>query len=393
MKRPLLWSAAILLVALLLLFLDDDEGEKSALLGPEARSVEEQEVAPALPVPARLAADEESRVEVPAVEPPEEDGEELIEIEEEIEAPPDPVQRGDCVLLIELVDRETGRYVESSVDLWRLGAPGNENWTEGDQLQTSVQVHKRGTTVRELPEGAYRARVTAELQHADDPPAFEVNGSFTQVALEVELPRSHPAYLRVFDENGIEVVEAQYSAAVGNTYHYDQHDVPWRRERRLKSETEMWFTDSEMYSVLEELPFGSVPVRAGPDGFHLGDFRQASRQDVARQRISLLGPQCSRVRLDIDGRAGEPQHFVGVMVRPELVLESLFLPDGSRDPALAERLEILCEARRIDEASPPDSWRELPIQATVAESEKFGELKFTFRVTDLPLSDRLLVPR
>ena len=134
-------------------------------------------------------------------------------------------------------------------------------------------------------------------------------------------------------------------------------------------------------------------VRAGPDGFHLGDFRQASRQDLPRQRITLFGPRRSRVCLDVDGEAGEPQHFVGVMVHPALVLESLFLPDGLRDPSLGERLEIICEAQRIGESMSLDAWRKLPIQVTVGETETYQELKFTFRVLDLPLSDRFLTSR
>jgi len=402
LKRSLLWSAVALVVALCLLLLDDEEGEREGLdlRLPGSGPVEERVVVGELAAPERTPSPTTGpREELSAVAPLEGPGDELtegdlefLEMEIEMELPPDPVERGDCALLLELIDRETRDYVESHVDLWRLGAPGNEHWTEGDQLQTSVHVREGGATVRQLPEGIYRARVRAEVRHADDPPEFAVRGPHTQVLLEVELPRSHPAYLRVYDEHGIEILEAECSIGVASDYQYGPDDVPWRRERRLKNDSGEWLFDSEISSFADS-PFGSTPLQAGREGFYLGDFRQASREGLLRQRITLLAPHRSSVHLEVDGAPGEPQHFVGVAVDLAHVIDSIFRPDGSKDPALVKRLEARCEAQRVSEPDPSESWRELPIEVTVAKNETFQELKFTFRARDLPLGDRFLVER
>lgn len=402
MKRPLLWSAVALALALCLFLLDGGEQGREAPLPPEPGAGAQEPSPPAaLSPPERPAArmvEEEAREEVPAVTPSEvvDEEEDIVEESwppEEIEEaapPPDPIELGECTLLLELVDRETLEYVESTVLLWRLDAPENEDWTSGDQLQTTVQVPREGVAIRDLPEGRYRARVTAELRSADDPPEFEVSGRETLVRLELSLPRSFPVTLRLFDETGTELRVAEGAPSGDDVAHFDYDHPGWLKRRELKR-AEAWSIDEDI-SGFTDPPFGFLPLEAGPDGFSLGDVRQESRGGRQRMRWTIRIPGRSEVELTCDGRGLDaPARFVGVAIDRPLVLDSIFLPDGTRDPSLSDRVRILSAAIRVDESTAPESWRTIPVAVHVEENEACEALYFEFQVADLPLPDCFLV--
>jgi len=302
--------------------------------------------------------------------------------------PPDPPEQGSCALFLELVDSVTREYVASEVDLYRLGVAGNEVWTEGDQLQATLDVPEGGISVESLPEGDYRIRCVKEASHADDPPPFTVQGEFTRVTLEVVMPRELPVHLRVVDATGETVTEAR--AAFGKVGHVEHgpKSIRWLERRQLVHSDEPLICHDRETSFDVELV--TTPASADPDGFLLGEVRQGTHRGVDLYRGFVDVPEGSRVRVELDGEVLDEVRLLGVTVDPSTVAASLRLPDGSADPTLVERLSIESGAVRVREATPADAWREIPIAVTVEAGETHAALKFTFRPSELPLAVRTL---
>lgn len=134
----------------------------------------------------------------------------VVEPEESESRPPkDPPERGDCRVLIRVRDRRTGRGVDGILDLWRLGAPANEHWTAGDQLQQTVRTEVGEVEVWHLPVGTYRAVVGAAAADAEDPPAFEVGPAVGDVMIECEVPRMFESRVRLVTPQGIPMRQAR----------------------------------------------------------------------------------------------------------------------------------------------------------------------------------------
>jgi len=303
-----------------------------------------------------------------------------------------------------VVNRTTGESVASPVYLWRLDAPENENWGRGDQLQATVQVPVEGATIRDLPAGRYRARCAAEAEVGGDPPSFRVQGSWTEVVLELAVPRTYPAYVRLFDELGVELelAELRTDSTISETK--DVEHPGWLDRREPKPEG--------VYEVLElvvwegdllcdydgGLPWSWSEVHAGPLGFQVGWIGQDTRAFRTRHRFRLRGKGGSEVKIEFDGALGGPPQLLGVSVDRRSVEDHLFLPDGS--PAagvLADRLEISSAARSPDgDAGGGTSegwWLEVPIRVQLTGHDEYEDLDFSFRLADGALEDRFLVPR
>jgi hypothetical protein len=104
------------------------------------------------------------------------------------------VERGDCAISLRVLDAETEQPVASTVDLWRLDAPGNEHWTAGDQLQATADVPVEGARIEALPAGVYRPVCLAARYSAEDPPPVRVEGALTEVTFRILVPRKFDAH-------------------------------------------------------------------------------------------------------------------------------------------------------------------------------------------------------
>jgi hypothetical protein len=119
----------------------------------------------------------------------EEEVEELVE-EEWIGGPPDPVGAGSAEVTLRLRSHADGSPVDARVQLWRLNAPASEHWTDGDQLQKTVQTERGMAVVPQLPEGRYRICCEDQRRWHEDPPPFAVRGARTAVDFDVATPRT-----------------------------------------------------------------------------------------------------------------------------------------------------------------------------------------------------------
>ncbi len=339
------------------------------LRAPREAPPARQEVEPAEePPPSELSAD---------FELPEE------EFEEEFEELPDPVETGDCTLFLSLVEAATFHPVESGVYLWRLDAPENDNWARGDQLQTSLHVPKSGAFVYELPAGRYRARCGREVHGRDDPPAFLVEGSRTNVTLEIVLPIAHPVYLRIFDETGLEIREAHGGMRAHSLRTRSPGDPAWRTPRRPRV---AGFMDIEWE---EEIGFAFTthpwpPQRAGLHGFHLGDIHGGDRESVTTRHVQLRVDGKSEVCFYRIDEAHGPVHLVSVVVDRERLLEGVLLPDGTSAAELGEALRIEAEYVNGGDDAEPEPWRDVPIHIRLRGHATLADFSFTYCLADGP---------
>lgn len=229
------------------------------------------------------ADDSRSHARTPAAPPPGTSQEStelrdqlLVSEEGDPSLPPDPTQRGGCVLTMTLCD-EQGGIVDSGLDVWRLGAPGNEHWTDGDQLQTTTWTRDGVAVVEHLPAGDYRVVVHEQRWSAEDPPAFVVTGTGTRVHFCVATPETYTASVTLFDETGdaLRLARCETSRRL-----YDRDRSPaWLSRRRTKV--------VQRFSMPDKLPV-SVPGRrvtelrplANEPGLVLGLHREGSKSSL-----------------------------------------------------------------------------------------------------------------
>ena len=155
-------------------------------------------------------------------------------LEDLLRALADPVERGPCSLFLRVVSEDAGRPVRTEVYLYRLDAPGNEHWSEGDRLKATVMVEREGTRIEELPEGRYRVYSMQQRKQSEDPPAFRVAGELTKHTVRIPLPRRYRVYVMVYDERGRILRDAE-RRDVGYGKSSTQKEPTWLRKRRFRS--------------------------------------------------------------------------------------------------------------------------------------------------------------
>ncbi len=136
----------------------------------------------------------------------------------------DAVEKGPCSLELTFHDSVSGFPVSGYAHLWRLGAPGNEWWTEGDQLQEGLEVKKGIAKVKGLPPGRYRVYALFAGRRSSSAPEFLVNGDLTSARIPVEMPRPESVRLHLVDANGSPVqVPADSSLEVMSSWSPRRH--------------------------------------------------------------------------------------------------------------------------------------------------------------------------
>jgi len=308
------------------------------------------------------AAAEETKVEeeddVLATEPP----------------PRDPVLAGDCSLFLSLVSLETGEAVASPVKLFRLGAPGNERWTAGDQLQVEWNVPKEGVWFRGLPEGRYRLRAAAQRHPSDDPLCFSVRGAVTRLQFALPMPREFRGRLIVVDECGRTINDAQTMRAFFST-HMRTLAIPWVRPRKLRH--------PDRYVVTVRRFCGSGVGCSGQErwqratvtdgGFSLGTFRESPRyaERSVPTYVRIEGRTDVRVRQEHE--PGRDQTWMAISVVPSTIEDTILFPDGSL--ATRARIWIRGDAVLVPDPPPAGFWQTLKLTVRV-RLEGFEEMEF-----------------
>lgn len=386
MRRSLpLFLALVAAFVLIVVFRGDDPVHEVAYLEPEVGADPEPEPEP-LDAPEVVAREE---VPVPTVEGAEKTSAEERENGADEEGFPDPIQTGECTLALELIDFETRAHVAGTVHLWRLDAPGNEHWNAGDQLQASLEVPDDGLGIPDLPEGRYRVRSEQEADCVEDPEPFVVTGGWTRVVVEIHVPRSFPIYLRVYDQEGREVEEAEvYLMEVGCSCD-DPLDPSWRQRRTRKGSPDDFKSRGSRTGIFRDPTWQTV--RAGPNGLLLGEVPQDDRRKRIKWRGGLRVPGKQVIKLEPSGDLTAPGRYVSVLIDPAIVKDHLFMPDGSSARSLGTRLHIEPSVLSVDEALPSEPWRSVPIRVSLAGYYDWEPFEYTFTLLDLPLPDRYLV--
>ena len=298
--------------------------------------------------------------------------------------PPDPVEQGECALFVRLVDAATGAPVESSIDLWRLNAPGNEHWLDGDQLQLRTDIAQTGTTLRDLPEGDYRPVCAAQRFAAEDPPPVSVLGPLTEVTIQIELPRPFHVRLRLFDANGHPLPEAAVRRSGGGWTQRD-HAPAWRKRRDLRdppaSTTGLFVGRGGASSMGLGGRAHAQPQPAA--GYTLGPVAESPKHRALTHSYRAEVEGLSDVSLSIRGDRADERTYVGVMAPIETLVRDVRLPDGRPAAAAGARIYAWCSAVLAEEATRPDFWRHLEIDVSV-EMPGYKRLRFEHRLADPP---------
>lgn len=289
-----------------------------------------------------------------------------VDLDEPINPPLDPVELGDCKLQLDLYDLATGEALGAMVNLWRIGAPQNEHWTVGDQLQQPLQVPREGLTVENLPRGVYRAYFPGARRGAPALAEFEVRGEWTSQRLPVDLPRKREIFLQLYDESGVRI--DQVSARESTRSRRLERPRPsWQTKRVLRSGQA--FLDiggfGGGYSGFSHRPFRQL--KSTQDGFIVGDFAEDSRTVRYSQNINLKQSEAvqSKVSFAIEDRIGSSLIFAAPFVSAERLLSSVHYPDGRPVSIDDGKVHVEVIAVPIDPDSAPDAWRSAEIKLWV----------------------------
>jgi hypothetical protein len=317
-----------------------------------------------------------TRAEVASVEPPAESFEEEdLPPEAEGPWPPDPVQLGPAMLDLRLRDARSGEPIGSFVHLWRIDAPGNEGWTEGDQLQTEAQVPEEGWLFTRLPEGRYRL-VCDAASWDSEPPEITVSAPRTTLDVSIDVPTRFRVRVVVRDRYGALVPSVTVTQEQSDRLSLSE---PWRFERQLRSGDMSWSD----FDGQADAPFRPNLEPQPEDGFDLGLYGGATRGAPKVSVLTLETPDRARVRVRVPARADGDLRMVAVAVPLADVASRVLIPGGA--PAQAD-VEVWGEAIEFDPALPlGGGWDHAPvrIRAGLAGYEPVDEL-WTVALGELP---------
>lgn len=214
--------------------------------------------------------------------------------------PPDPIETGRASLRLRLFDRGSGAPLGGEVVLWRIGAPGNEYWSEGDQDVAVRRVPADGCVFEGLAAGTYRPQVWSERDGAPEPEPLVVAGA-TAHDLFVEPPREIPVRLSISGD-GV-VVEAAFEPL--EVLERTGERVPsWVRARAMRPLDEAWEFVGEANMSSDAFGPTWVVLERLPDGYDAGTLTEDTRGYRRRRRVHVRvdGAEWPDVVLSHQGR-------------------------------------------------------------------------------------------
>lgn len=276
--------------------------------------------------------------------------------------PPDPAERGECAMLVRVLDAETQQPIASTVDLWRLDAPGNEEWTAGDQLQLTAEVPAEGARLEALPAGFYRPICLAERFSAEDPPPVRVEGPLTEVTFRILMPRKLHACVKVVDVRGAPLPKGSVRQG-SRTWHNRWRDPAWRKPRALRG------AKRNVYLQLGGGGGGAYVRAKGipqpPGGFRLGPFAEDSKQSEVRYHVTVAVEGCNDVRVAVPGAATDGLTFLGLAVPFATVGGELRMQDGRTVAEAGGKVWASFKAVALDASASAPLLSDLPFHIDV----------------------------
>lgn len=347
----------------------DAAGRQAPSFHGEASSVRE-------PVDAPRPAQEGTPASVEELAPP---PEEWV-LEDESDRPPDPVESGPASLFLRLIDAHSGDAIASRLELWRIEAPGNADWSAGDQLQLTADVPAEGARFPSLPEGRYRASC-ARADGGSVLPEFEVRAPHTEVELALELPGDFEVRVHFLDRFGV-----PYPSAHWWPIRMRLVDPPTavRSPREQRGASGSSWSHSMAVSFAGQASMQEVVQTA--EGLLLGRFSTASRECGFVPVMRLRAPDGALAEIEVPAQADGDLLFVAVGLSPDVAAARVRLPDGRASAAQVEALGLglPCE-------DPGRAWRSAPVHLR-ADLAGFASVDLQWRAADGELPWILLEP-
>lgn len=283
--------------------------------------------------------------------------------------PPDPVEHGRARLVVTVDSTGAPHQGSLSLQLWRLGAPGNALWREGDQLQAEGDVEDRLASFENLPEGMYRISSKHARVDGEDPPAFVVRGARTEVRVTLDLPRAFPVWLRVVDGDGHLVTRGLRTIGGGSTYEVLETRPAWLNGRVLREADEIDEDCAGMSCACGCSGEGNdsppAPVVADEHGFPWGSHLESSRCTSWSSTDELLVDDCNGVTVHVHSDDGHELTYHAVALAEEVLVREVYLADGRHFVRGDGLVVATCEARLLGKQDPSESWRTLAINVKV----------------------------
>lgn len=300
----------------------------------------------------------------------------------------DPVEGGTCTLEISLVDADTAAPIESSVDLWRLHAPPNENWIEGDQRVGRFKVRETGLRIPDLPEGDYRIVILRQTSALPDPDPFEVKGPLTTLRWTVVRPKPLPVWIDLRDESGTPLtarprIEIQRTATEGDVLNRSTADRPWVQARKKRDPDAGRSNTSG--GGLGVAAFGTVALGPEPDGFRINDLATASVAGSPTHTLNCRVDGFERCTAKILGTdVGDARRFVGVCVKRSSIVDRLSYRADWREEdrqRIGKAMKVTASALSRAENPLADSYLDVPIRVTL-DDPACAPIDLTFKLRD-----------
>jgi hypothetical protein len=330
--------------------------------------------------------------------------EEVIEDDcdlEFVEEPDDPVDVGPCRLVVRFVREGDEQPVQPRAELWRVGAPGNCDWTWGDQSHGQGAWRDGALVFERLPYGRYRVQALGARRGSADPLPFDVLDPETEVRLVVPMPPTHRVFLVAVDEHGRRIQSGR-SYTGGSSRHGSEETPRWLQVRTPRIAGPEWSERVGGHGWFASSCCGGsgegVRIEAGPQGFEISRFTEPSRSESASHRATLREDgRCDidvRIDADEEGAPGD-RTYLGVSAPVALLASHVLLPDGTSALDAGARVWGDCAARRVAPGDAPDVWRtiwpSMPIKVRVSLAG-YEHLIFETRVAESP-ERQYLVPK
>ncbi len=349
--------------------LESSDTPASAALNASQEEVPDKEVELA------QVGEQPARETPEATEPVEIEPEEEAAEEEELRFPgPDPIQTGECSLVLHFFDSLSGEPVSGKADLWRLDAPGNDHWTKGDQKQVTFTAKEGTARCDKLPPGRYRVFSRFARKGSGSAQEFSIAGELTSASISVEMPQMEQVFLRLVDAQGKQLASSEVRRLEIKNCGY-QHTT------RSGLEPEWQVTRMPLNSnVLGMLGGGGGykgashrswnPVEHGPQGILVGELRGDAREARRsyRRKLRMNGGSGTTVLLETHG-TGE---YVAVLPSHQEIHDRLEFPADATRLDLMDELWITVEAVPVDTSlgeSTSSQWSlsEVTIRISVSE--------------------------
>ena len=328
----------------------------------------------------RAERHEPESAEVVAVEAKKE---QIVE-EEPGDSPDDPVELGDCSLMIHVSDKATQRPIEAAVQIWRLDAPGNENWERGDQLQKRVEIPKVGLRIDDLPAGRYRIYSTDQRIKSEDPPEFSVDGFLTTVRVQLAMPREFSVHVRIYTVTGHLLMRAMRDDLTFSTSFGDMDKYPeWRTGRASKNGVLCLNISIGLCGGCNLS--AAYEVVGSEEGFDLGSYREDARGSRRTSFHRFASEGRSEVSVHLTRDVQRDRTYIALSVPTEPIVASIVMPDGNLAQDAGAKIRMWCSAKLGEPDDSEGAWRKLPIRVR-ARLKGYETLEFEYRPGDtLPL--------